>query len=41
MVPDSRQTVHMGVNYLLSPMPTINMNSHLRFQQSLVEGGED
>ncbi|MGQ9625280.1 MAG: hypothetical protein ACUVV0_00030 [Anaerolineae bacterium] len=41
MLPDSRVTIHMGVNFLVSPMPTIDKQSNLTFQQSLVMHGID
>jgi hypothetical protein len=39
MDPDSRQTIHMGVNFIVSPTPVINAQTNLRFQQSLIERG--
>jgi hypothetical protein len=39
--PDSRQTIHMGINYLFNPVPVINRQSHLRFQQGLFDEGID
>lgn len=41
MYPDSRQTIHMGINFLLSPMPAIHVQSLLNFQQSLINYGID
>jgi hypothetical protein len=41
MYPDSRQIIHMGINFLMSPMPVIDMQSNLNFQQSLVIHGID
>lgn len=37
MQPDSRQTVHMGVAFVLSPSPIIDAKRNLKFQQSLIE----
>jgi len=39
MYPDSRQTIHMGINLVLSPMPVISAQSRIDFQQSLVNHG--
>jgi hypothetical protein len=39
MYPDSRQTIYMGINFVISPMPIINAQTNLKFQQSLVERG--
>ncbi len=39
MLPDSRQTIHLGINFVLSPMPTISLQSNIGFQQSLVAHG--
>jgi len=41
MISHSRQTIHMGINFLFSPVPVINRQSHIRFQQSLIETGVD
>ncbi|MFQ5794963.1 MAG: hypothetical protein ACE5JP_07935 [Candidatus Bipolaricaulia bacterium] len=41
MHPDSRQIIYMGINFVMSPMPTIDMQSNLNFQQSLVKQGID
>jgi hypothetical protein len=39
MLPDSRQPIHMGINFVIAPMPSINMQTNLKFQQSLIERG--
>lgn len=39
MHPDSRQTIHMGINFVIAPTPSINMQTHMKFQQSLFERG--
>jgi hypothetical protein len=41
MYPDSRQTIHMGVNFVMSPALTIDAHSNLNLQQSLVMHGID
>lgn len=41
MNPESRMTIHMGVNFVVSPPPTIDMDRNLDFQQSLVGEGID
>jgi hypothetical protein len=41
MYPDSRETIHIGVNFILNPRPAINVQSNLKFQQALVEHGID
>jgi hypothetical protein len=41
MLANSRQTIHMGINFVVNPRPTVNAHSNLRFQQSLVERGID
>lgn len=41
MFPDSRQTIHVGINYILSPAPLIDKERHLAFQQVLVSRGVD
>lgn len=41
MYPESRVTIHMGINFVLSPMPTINPQTNLSFQQSLMTEGID
>jgi hypothetical protein len=41
MLANSRQTVHMGINFVINPRPTINAQSNLRFQQSLADCGID
>ncbi len=39
MITHSRQTIHMGINFVVFPSPRINMQSNLRFQQFLSENG--
>lgn len=41
MYPDSRQIIHMGINFRISPLPTIDVHSNLGFQQALVHHGID
>lgn len=41
MNPDSRQIIHMGINFALSPMPSIDVHSNLNFQKSLTTCGID
>ncbi|MCL7452448.1 MAG: hypothetical protein M8467_05310 [Anaerolineae bacterium] len=41
MLSHTRQQIHMGINYLFSPIPVINRHSLLRFQQNLVNQGID
>ncbi len=41
MYPDSRQTIHIGINFLVAPMPTIDAQSNLSFQQFLIARGVD
>lgn len=41
MYPESRVTIHMGINFVVSPMPTIDMERNLNFQESLVRQGID
>jgi hypothetical protein len=36
---DTRQTIHMGINFIFSPMPIIDSQSVIRFQQTLIEHG--
>ncbi len=38
---DSRQTIHIGINFVFSPLPTIDAQSKVRFQQSLLDSGID
>lgn len=38
---DSRQTIHLGINFVFSPIPTIDAPSKVRFQQSLLDSGID
>ncbi len=39
MNPDSRQTIHMGINFVFSPMPVLNPHSYIDFQHSLLTHG--
>jgi hypothetical protein len=39
--PESRITIHMGINFIVSPIPTINKQSNLNFQHSLTTQGID
>jgi len=39
MNPESRQTIHMGINFVFAPPPAMDKQSHLRFQQALVGAG--
>ena len=39
MLPDSRQLIHMGINFVVAPTPSITTQTSLRFQQSLLERG--
>jgi len=41
MYPDSRQIIHIGVNFRIAPMPILDVQSNLNFQQSLVTHGID
>lgn len=41
MNPDSRQIIHIGINFVISPLPSINPQSRLKLQQSLIESGLD
>ena len=41
MISHSRQTIHMGINFVFSPVPVINRHSHIRFQQGLMDAGVD
>lgn len=36
---EHRQTIHMGINYIVSPVPTIDKQSYLKFQQSIFAQG--
>ena len=33
----SRHPIHMGINFVMSPLPVINPQSYLRFQEALVD----
>jgi len=39
MLPDSRQTLYMGIHFVIAPAPRIKPQTNLKFQQSLVEHG--
>ena len=39
MKPQSRDIIHMGVNFVISPPPIINRQNYLGFQQALVSHG--
>ena len=41
MYPESRQTIHMGINFIVSSMPVLNEPSKLRFQEFLHRYGID
>lgn len=41
MRPQSRQIIHMGINYITLPVPEIDRRQSLRFQESLIEAGID
>lgn len=41
MIPDSREIIHMGINYVISPAPVINKRIQLDFQNSLLDQGID
>jgi hypothetical protein len=41
MHPDSRQTIHMGINFIVSPIPTIDKTSKRKFDESLETQGID
>jgi hypothetical protein len=41
MILDSRQIIHMGINYHTVPMPAIDQQNNLRFQQFLLKTGVD
>ena len=41
MLPDSRQTIHIGINYVLAPAPLLDKERHLAFQQVLTSRGID
>lgn len=38
---ETRQTIHLGINFLVSPVPPLDSSSKLRFQQSLATYGID
>ncbi len=39
MNPDSRQTIHMGLNFVFSPMPIINQRGYIDYQDALLTRG--
>jgi hypothetical protein len=39
MLRNSRQTIHMGINFVVARTPTISAQTNLKFQQSLIERG--
>jgi len=39
MLPESRQTIHIGINFVLSPMPFISQRKSIDFQSSLIKHG--
>lgn len=39
MLPESRQPIYMGINFIIVPKPRVNVQTNLRFQQSLIEQG--
>ncbi len=41
MNPDTRQTIHVGINYVLAPTPVIDRESYLTFQKVLSLRGVD
>jgi len=41
MRPDSRQIIHMGINYVILPMPMVDQEHNLKFQSSLIAKGVD
>lgn len=41
MRPESRITIHMGINFVMSPMPIINKETTIKFQQALGDQGID
>lgn len=41
MNPDSRQTIHIGINFLFLPIPAIDQRIGLRFQEALLSSGID
>lgn len=41
MRPDSRQIIHMGINYVILPIPIIDQEHFLKFQDSLISKGID
>jgi hypothetical protein len=41
MQPDSRQTIHMGINFIVSPIPAIDKTSKRKFDEALEAQGID
>jgi hypothetical protein len=41
MKPGSRRPIHMGINFITSPPPVINVQSYLKFQESLAAHSVD
>lgn len=41
MIPESRISIHMGVNFVVSPVPLVNRERNLTFQQALADQGID
>lgn len=39
MDPESRQTIHVGINFVFAPTPTMSKVSNLKFQQALMAAG--
>jgi len=39
MLPDSRESIYMGINFVIAPAPRIDAQTNLKFQQSLIERG--
>ncbi|MCL4488820.1 MAG: hypothetical protein M1570_11915 [Chloroflexi bacterium] len=38
---ETRQTIHFGINFVFSPIPSMDRQSNLRFQQALLAAGLD
>ncbi len=36
---DSRRIIHMGINYVVWPVPAIEQQNRLKFEQSLLSSG--
>ncbi len=39
MIPESRQVIHVGLNYVLNPLPALTRDKKLDFQRTLEEQG--